>query len=67
MNRGLILNVQGFRGDIKVKNSVIERNMVYIKEILLEPVRITKKFYDVDDDDDDDDDDSASRANVEVK
>ena len=51
MNRGLILNVQGFRGDIKVKNSLIEHNMVYIQEILLEPVRITKSYYDVDDGD----------------
>ena len=51
INRGLIINAQRFRGDIKVKNSLIEHNMVYIKEIFLEPVRITKTYYDVDDGD----------------
>ena len=37
MNRGLIINAQGFRGDIKVAQNSINKNMVYIKEILQEP------------------------------
>ena len=50
-NRGLILNTQGFKGDIKVANCEIEQNMVYIQEIMIEPAPIVFEYYDVDDED----------------
>ena len=50
-NRGLIINTQGFHGAIRVSNSKITKNMVYIKEILIEPALTTEEYYNVDDGD----------------
>ena len=43
-DRGLILNLKGFPGPVEMSNSTIHKNMVYIKDVLIEPYPITQKF-----------------------
>lgn len=43
-DRGLILNLKGFAGSVEISNSTIQKNMVYIKDVLIEPYPITQKF-----------------------
>ena len=50
-NRGLIINSQGFHGAVRVINSNFYKNIVYIKEILIEPALTTDEYYNVDDGD----------------
>ena len=34
-NRGSILNLQGFPGTVELRNNLLDKNMVYIKDILI--------------------------------
>ena len=45
-DRGLILNIQGFNGTVEISNSTFNKNMAYIKDVLIEPYSIAQKFID---------------------
>ena len=47
-DRGLILNLQGFSGTVEISNSTINKNMVYIKDVLIQPYDLTQSFLDPD-------------------
>ena len=47
-DRGLIFNLQGFNGTVQISNSTFNKNMVYIKDVLIEPYPISQNFEDPD-------------------
>ena len=44
-NRGSILNVQGFSGAIEIRDSVLKRNMAYIKDVVITEQTQTTEYY----------------------